>query len=99
MTDGFPLPETFEVLYSTEGTDISKFVKIGDSRTLSSGEWEEIKVEIPEGATRFAIHQTTSNETNFLFKIDDIKYESGSGKVTGYNVYRDGTLLKTLDAD
>lgn len=99
MTDGFPLPETFEVLYSTEGTDISKFVKIGDSRTLSSGEWEEIKVEIPEGATRFAIHQTTSNETNFLFKIDDIKYESGSGKVTGYNVYRDGTLLKTLDAE
>ena len=41
----------------------------------------------------------TSYETNFVFQIDDIKYEAGSGKVTGYKVYRDGELLKTMDAD
>lgn len=92
-------PETFDVLYSKEGTDIDKFVKIGDTHTANSGTWEEVTVEIPDGATRFAIHQNTSNTTNFMFMIDDVSYETGSGKVTGYKVYRDGKLLTTLDAD
>ncbi len=92
-------PETFDVLYSKDGTDIDKFVKIGDTHTASSGAWEEVTVDIPDGATRFAIHQNTPNATNFMFMIDDVNYETGSGKVTGYKVYRDGKLLKTLDAD
>lgn len=92
-------PETFDILYSKEGTDISKFVKIGETRTASKGEWEEFTAELPEGATRFAIHHNTVTETNYLFQIDDIKYESGIGKVTGYKIYRNGELLKTVDAD
>ncbi|WP_443701799.1 choice-of-anchor J domain-containing protein [Prevotella sp.] len=92
-------PETFDILYSKEGTDISKFVKVGETRTASSGTWEEYTAELPEGATYFAIHNNTGNETNFVFMIDDVKYEAGSGKVTGYKVYRDGELLKTMDAD
>ena len=31
--------------------------------------------------------------------LDDFTYEGGSGKVIAYKVYRDGTLLKTLDPD
>ena len=34
-----------------------------------------------------------------MFQIDDVKYEAGSGKVTGYRIYRDGILLKQVDAD
>ena len=92
-------PETFDVLYSNEGTDISKFTKIGDTYTLVDAEWEQIAVELPEGATRFAIHHNTKKETSFMFQIDDVRYEAGSGKVTGYRIYRDGKLLKQVDAD
>ena len=92
-------PETFDILYSKEGTDISNFVKVGETRTASSGTWQEYTAELPEGATYFAIHHNTGNATNFVFQIDDVKYEAGSGKVTGYKVYRDGELLKTMDAD
>lgn len=98
-TDTEQYPETFDVLYTKEGTDLDKFVKIGDTHTASSGAWEEVSVEIPEGATHFAIHQNTSNATNFMFQVDDFSYEAGSGKVTGYKVYRNGELLKTLGAD
>lgn len=92
-------PETFDILYSKEGTDISNFVKVGETRTASSGTWQEYTAELPEGATYFAIHHNTGNANNFVFQIDDVKYEAGSGKVTGYKVYRDGELLKTMDAD
>ena len=34
-----------------------------------------------------------------MFQIDDVKYEAGSGKVTGYRIYRDGELLKQVDVD
>ena len=98
-TEDSSFPETFDILYSKEGTDISKFVKIGETRTANKGEWEEFTAELPEGATRFAIHHNTVTESNYLFQIDDIKYEAGTGKVTGYKIYRDGELLKTVDAD
>lgn len=74
-------------------------MKIGETRTANKGEWEEFTAELPEGATRFAIHHNTVTESNYLFQIDDIKYEAGTGKVTGYKIYRDGELLKTVDAD
>lgn len=90
--------ETFDVLYSTEGTDTAKFVKIGDTHTASAGTWEEVSVEIPEGATHFAIHQNTISDVNFVFQIDDVTYEAGSGEVTGYNVYRDGELIKSISS-
>ena len=91
--------ETFDVLYSTGSTDIKDFVKIGNTHTANSGSWEQVTVDIPEGAKRFAIHQTTSSAQNFMFMIDDVNFEAGSGTVTGYNVYRDGKLLKSVKGD
>ena len=91
--------ETFDVLYSTGSTDINDFVKIGNTHTANSGSWEQVTVDIPEGAKRFAIHQTTSSAQNFMFMIDDVNFEAGSGTVTGYNVYRDGKLLKSVKGD
>ncbi len=95
-TDDTVYPESYDVLYSKTGTDLSDFTKIGDTRTVSSGKWEEASIVIPAGATYFAIHQNTKSSNTFMFQIDDVTYEGGSGAVTGYNVYRDGELLKTI---
>ena len=32
-----------------------------------------------------------------MFMIDDVTYTAGCGKVLGYNVYRDGKLLKRIE--
>ena len=92
-------PETFDVLYSTGGTAVKDFMKVGETHTISKGTWEEVNVEIPEGAKRFAIHHNTVSSNCFFFQLDDFKYEVTSGKVIGYRVYRDGKLLTQVDAD
>lgn len=90
--------ETFDVLYSTGGTDFTDFIKIGDTHTASSGEWEEVSVEIPAGAAHFAIHRNTTSDNAFLFQVDDVTYESGTGEVKGYNIYRDDEFIKFIPA-
>ena len=74
-------------------------MKVGETHTISKGTWEEVNVEIPEGAKRFAIHHNTASSNCFFFQLDDFKYEVSSGKVIGYRVYRDGKLLTQVDAD
>ena len=88
--------ETFDVLYSTGGTETADFVRIGDTHTVSSGAWQQVSVEIPAGATHFAIHQNTVADKTFVFMIDDVTYEAGAGEVVGYNVYRDSELIKSV---
>lgn len=91
--------ETFDVLYSTTDNNKDSFQKIGDSYSLSDGKWLEVKVTLPAGAKYFAInHNTYTWDNPFFFMIDDITYTKGAGKVTGYNIYRDGKLLGTVDA-
>ena len=88
--------EKFDVLYSTGGTSIDEFKKIGSTHTVSSGTWELVSVELPAGATRFAIRQITDKDNSWLFRVDDVSYQAGAGVVTGYNVYRDGQLVGTV---
>ena len=91
--------ETFDVLYSTTDNNKASFQKIGDSYALSDGKWLEVKVALPAGTKYFAInHNTYTWDNPFFFMIDDITYTKGAGKVTGYNIYRDGKLLGTVDA-
>ena len=90
--------ETYDVLYSASGTDAADFVKIGDTHTASSGSWEQVSVDVPEGAKHFAIHQNTESGSAFVFMIDDVTFEGGTGVVTGYNVYRNGDLLKSISS-
>ncbi len=85
--------EKFEVLYSTGGTEQGEFKKIGSTHTVSGGTWELVSVELPAGATRFAIRQVTDKDNSWLFRVDDVSYQAGAGVVTGYNVYRDGELI------
>ena len=65
---GMAYAENFDVLYSTEGTDIENFVKIDSYKadgTVSYNEganWKYVTVEIPEGARYFAIRHNTPRE-------------------------------------
>ena len=91
--------ETFDVLYSTMGTDFKDFIKLGETYDIESGEWQEINVELPEGAKYFAIHRKTREDDAMIFLVDDVTYEKGTEIVTGYNVYRNAQLLKTMSPD
>ncbi len=89
-------PETIEMLYSTGGTDKDEFTLV-NTVTIENGTWEEVTFDVPAGATHFAIRHTTA-EGGYLLGIDDVTYKAGYGILTGYNVYRDGQLLTTVDA-
>lgn len=92
--------ETFDVLYSTTDDKRESFVKLGDTYTVSSGAWEQIKVELPAGTKYFAINHNTPTWNNpFFFMIDDITYTCGAGEVLGYNIYRDGKLIGNVEAN
>ena len=80
------------MLYSTSGITLDDFKSTGKKFEATTGEWKEYTVDLPAGATYFAIHNNTAD--TYMFMIDDVTYTAGCGKVLGYNVYRDGKLLK-----
>ena len=94
-------PETFEVLYSTAGINVSDFVKIENvgnypANGMVAEEWTEYTAELPEGARYFAIRHT-ADDTYALY-IDDISFIAASEipadtEIEGYNIYRDGVLV------
>lgn len=76
--------------------------------------WEQYKVDLPAGAKHFALHRNslkreiTSTELgdvevpgtgSFVMMIDDIEFQGIAQTVTGYKIYRNGVLVKTVDAD
>ena len=92
-------PEQYDLLYSTQGTDTTKFIKIGDTRILSGGSWQQVSFEVPQGATHFAIHHCTFGSNAFMFMVDDVAYISGNGSLKGYNIYRDSALIGTVSPE
>lgn len=98
--------ETFDVLASTTDKQQESFTKIGDTQKADGtnvysqqANWKEISVTLPEGTKYFAIHQNTASDDTYLFGLDDITYERAmnDGTVIGYNIYRDGELIATVD--
>ena len=94
-SQGTKYMENFEVLYSTSGITLDDFKSTGKKFEATTGEWKEYTVDLPAGATYFAIHNNTAD--TYMFMIDDVTYTAGCGKVLGYNVYRDGKLLKRIE--
>lgn len=92
---GTKYSENFEVLYSTSGITLDDFKSTGKKFEATTGEWKEYTVDLPAGATYFAIHNNTAD--TYMFMLDDVTYTAGCGKVLGYNVYRDGKLLKRVE--
>ncbi len=89
-------PETIQLLYSTTGTNPDDFTLV-KTVTIESGNWTEVSFDVPEGATHFAIHHVTE-EGGYMLGIDDVTFVAGAGTLTGYNIYRDGKVIATVDA-
>lgn len=101
--------EDFDVLYSTEGTEIDNFVKVNSYQADGSvsydegANWKFITAEVPEGARYFAIHHNTAKGNSYIFGIDDISYDQlaigEDDDVTEYAVYRDGQQIARVAGD
>lgn len=91
-------PESFEVLYSTTGTDVNSFVKVDAVENYpESGmvpeDWTEYKATLPKGATHFAIRHTSDD--TYALMVDDITFQAAGDlpqdiELKGYNIYRNG---------
>ncbi len=88
----FETRETIEVLYSTDVMDIPYF-KLLKTITVSTEQWKEHKIDLPEGTKYFAIR--TVSRDQFVLYIDDITYRPVQKNLTlqGYNVYCNDTKL------
>lgn len=92
------LNEKFEVLYSTEGNQVSDFVadnKI-DTYEAPKNYFGRFRISLPEGAKYFAIH--CISQYGGIFMLDDISFEGRQLTLKGYNIYCDGELVATADA-
>lgn len=94
---GSDYAETMELYYSLDGTATDNFVLV-DTKTLTTGEWQEISFDVPAGAKYFAIRQTSS-EGGYILGIDDVTYTVGSKNLVNFNIYRDGSLIATVGSD
>lgn len=89
-------PEKIEVYYGS-GTTTGDFPADNKLLTVSSvpGDWTLYSVEIPAGATNFAIHSCATG--SFMLMVDDVTYEAGSAtsdlSIVGYDIYRDSVKI------
>lgn len=90
--------ERFEVLYSKTGKDTASFsgnILYADSASYDN--WDEVKVNLPEGAKYFALHVNTPAKIRHqLFYVDDITYTRGGFIIDGYKIYRDGVVIDSV---
>jgi len=102
MSTDYPI-EQFEVLYSLTDTNPSSFVKLGNTYTVNDvNNWSFFTVQLPEGAKYFAIRDVTSADDAFMLMIDDVSFTQVAEiglDITGYNIYVDGVLYKTIEGD
>lgn len=84
--------ETYEVLYSTSGSNPEDFIEL-KKETVRSSEWSRMEYVLPDGARYFAIRCTSDNQ--FGLMLDDIEYIPAQQTVTlyGYRLYRNGETL------
>lgn len=87
--------DTFEILASTTDTDPAHFTTVA-SHKVSTTQWTEYTADLPEGTRYFAVRTTSDN--TFMLMIDDIKYDKADYQLTGYRIYRDGTLIDEAPA-
>lgn len=96
-------PETFDVYYSEDDTNVNSFIKINKDSYEATCNWTKFDIDVPEGAKYFAIvHTSTGSSSSYGFEpnrllVDDVTYQAGGLRVMGYNVYRDGLIAKRLD--
>lgn len=94
---GYQYLESFEVLYSTTGTETADFTKIAEVPEVPEA-WTQYSYNLPEGALYFAIRCTSENK--YVFMVDDVTYAPAKAldetSFGGYNIYRNS--VKVNDA-
>lgn len=87
--------ESFEVLYSTTGTNVSDFTRVGEEIEEVPEAWTKYTFDLPEGAKYFAIHCTSKDK--YVFMVDDVTFcpkpQVEADSFAGYNIYRNGSRL------
>lgn len=91
--DGY---ESIEVRCSKTTADTAALNTILMTENQIRNKWKEYQVELPEGTKYFAIRVTSKFQQ--MLMLDDITYESGVGTIIGFNIYRDGQNIGTVDA-
>lgn len=91
-------PETLEVLCSTTDDELDSFRTLTTVVTAQAG-WRLYSVSLPDDAKYVALHYASNDQ--FGICIDDIAYSpvAPSVEITGWNIYRDGELIKENAAD
>ncbi|MCM1441065.1 MAG: choice-of-anchor J domain-containing protein, partial [Roseburia sp.] len=85
------------VVYAGTSTEPATLKQSEALLTVASvpGEWTLYEVQVPAGATHFAINSCASG--SFMLMVDDVTYERASQtaslSIVGYDVYRDGLKL------
>lgn len=92
-------PEKIEVYYTTKYSDnlTPDDFTIISSATVNAvpAEWTEYSVDLPEGATRFAIRTCATG--GYLLLVDDVTYIPGNAAsgatLKGYDLYRNSVKM------
>ncbi|TVQ11795.1 MAG: T9SS C-terminal target domain-containing protein [Bacteroidetes bacterium] len=86
-------PETFNVLYSLDGSNVGDFTAFESGTSISPpASWTRYTFDAPEGTNYVAV-QYTGNDTYFLL-IDDLEYQKPYHHVLSYNIYLNGDLIE-----
>lgn len=88
-----------EVLYSDGGMTVKDFKSLFVS-AVGVADWTKASIDLPEGATRFAIRNISYCEESYMLMIDDITFEGAKGDniaLLGYNIYRENEHLAKHD--
>lgn len=92
--EGYTYYESFEVLYSTSGTDIADFQSLATIDQVPA-RWTNYSYDLPQGALYFAIRCTSENK--YIFMVDDVTFApyqiATREMLRGYNIYRDSRRL------
>jgi hypothetical protein len=85
-------PETFRVLYSVSGSEVSDFTPFENgNQIVPPDHWQEYAFNAPEG-TRYVAINYISDNTYFLL-LDDISYQKEYKHFLHFNIYLDGNLI------
>lgn len=106
--------ETMEVLYTTDSDNLdpTTYQVAKAEFSINDKAWEQYTADLPAGAKHFALHRTSKKREytdegfgeveipgtgSFIMMIDDIHFQVGV--VAGFNVFKNGEKVATLDAD
>lgn len=88
--------ETYEVLASSTNDEIESF-QLVTANYCSTNQWEEVKVDLPEGTQYFAIRHTSPDVWGMM--LDDITYEGVGADLVSYNIYFQNELVATVTGE